>query len=313
MTGKFSYNESFTTKNVMKYFFLTVLLCLFLGVPLFAAEPFVIAVMDPLAKELACDCVAGFAQRDYKALADHLKKTGNPAFAEIELVFAGSLQAAIIKSSPKRVDMIIGKDSVVRHELQQAKMLATGIARLTDKKGEVTFTGLVVVAADDPTKSVADLKKHRLLLGPPDCDEKHAAAIKFFEKHGITVPKKPDIAGNCTEAGLAIIENESPQPIAAVVSDYALVLIEGCKTIEKGALRVLDKTEPVPFIGVFVTESVDQKTSESLCNALRAGVSKDSKLLETLESKNGFAPYSMETKNGWELLPVMKTEGDSKN
>jgi len=282
----------------MKHFLMTTLFCLLFVAPISAAGPFVIAVMDPLAKELACDCVAGFAQRDYKALADHLKKTGDPAFAEIELVFAGSLQAAINKSSQKRVDMIIGKDSVVRHELQQAKIPAIGIARLTDKEGEATFTGLVVTAADDPAKSVADLKNHRLVLGPPDCDEKHAAAIKLFEKHGISVPEKPDIANTCTEAGLAILENEEPQPMAAVVSDYALALIEGCKTIEKGALRVIDKTEPVPFIAAFVTEAVEQKTTEHLCYALRSGVKKDSKLLEALESKDGFKAYALNANFG---------------
>ena len=297
----------------MQRLLLTILLCLFPGVPLFAAETFVIAVMDPLAKELACDCVAGFAQRDYKALADHLKKTGDPAFAEVELVFAGSLQAAINKSSQKRVDMIIGKDSVVRYELQQAKMPAIGIARLTNKEGEATFTGLVVTAADDPAKSVADLKNHRLVLGPADCDEKHAAAIKLFEKHGISIPEKPDIANTCTEAGLAILENESPQPMVAVVSDYALALIEGCKTIEKGALRVIDKTEPVSFIAVFVPQSISATTFSTLFTTLKE--CKDSKLFYALESKDGFVSYyrSKEGEGGYEVLDVKETEGDSKN
>jgi len=82
------------SNNIMKHSLLTTLLCLFLGTSLFADKPLVMAVMDPLSKELACPCVDGFAQRDYKALADYLKKTGDPAFADIELVFAGSLSAA---------------------------------------------------------------------------------------------------------------------------------------------------------------------------------------------------------------------------
>ena len=303
-------------RNTMQRLLLTILLCLFPGVPL-SAETFVVAVMDPLAKELACACIDGFAQRDYKALAGHLKKTGDPAFAEIELVFAGSLQAAINRSSPKRVDMIIGKDSVVRHELQKAKMPALGIARLTDKEGEVTCTGLIVVAADDPAKSVADLKNHRLVLGPPEYEEKHVAAIQLFEKHGVSVPEKPEFTNNCTEAGFAILENESPQQMAAVVSDHAFILMEGCKTIEKGALRVIGKTEPVPLIGVFVTEALDRKTSERLCHALRAGAGKDSQLLEALESKDGFTAYALQGNfgdwSGWESLPIKETGSDSKN
>ena len=295
----------------MKKFLLILLFSLF-SPHTFAAETFVIAITDPLSKQLACDCVAGFAQRDYRALVDHLRIADPDRFGGIELVFAGSLQAAIEKSSEKRVDMIIGKDSVVRAELQQAKMPAWGIARLTNKDGEVTFTGLVVVAADDPAQSVADLKNHKLVLGPPDCDEKHAAAIKLFTRHGVTVPEKPEIAKNCTEAGYAILENESDQPVAAVVSDYALALIEGCQTIEKGALRVIDKSEPVPFIGVFVIGNVDStETMGVLSNALST---LNPKQLEALESKKGFVPYRTEPgKSPREWVPVKQAGGDSKN
>jgi ABC-type phosphate/phosphonate transport system substrate-binding protein len=290
---------------------LLILLLLLFHAQTFAAEPFVIAVMDPLAKELACDCVAGFAQRDYKALTDRLRIVDANRFSGMELVFASSLQAAIIKSSPKRVDMIIGKDSVVRHELQQAKIPAKAIARLTDQEGSTDFTGLVIVAADDPANSVADLKKHKLLLGPPDSDEKHAAAIKLFAEHGISIPEKPDTIDKCTEAGFAIIENESEQPIATVVSDYALVLIEGCQTIEKGALRVLDKTEPVPFISVFVTTTVDTETLETLYTVLST---LEPKQLKALESKDGFVPYrSDQDKAPWDLVAVEEPEGNSKN
>jgi len=303
----------------MKHLFLTALLVAVLGIKTIVAEPFVIAVMDPLAKELACACIDGFAQRDYKALANHLKKMDEARFGNVELVFAGSLPAALQKSSQKRVDMIIGKDSVVRDQLQKANIAATGIARLTDKKGSTNFTGLVIVAADDPAQSVADLKNHKLLLGPPDSTEKHAAAIKLFEKHGIAVPEKPETIGKCTEAGFAILENESEQPIAAVVSDYALALIVGCDLIEKGALRVIDKTEDVPFIGVFVPASVDKQVVEKLYTALLA-CKRDSKLLVALESKEGFVPYRTSdnangdnVKDAWEEFPVKKAEGNSKN
>ena len=304
---------------MIKRLLLAALLGLFLSMPLFAAKPFVIAVADPLAKELACDCIAGFAQRNYRALATHLKQTGNPAFADIELIIAGSLPAAIRKSSQQRVDMVIGIDSVVRAELQKAKMPATAIAWLTNKQGEITFTGLVVVAADDPAKSIADLKQHRILLGPPEYDERYAAAIKLFAKHGITVhdsasaSEGTNIVPRCSEAAFTILENESPQPIAAVISDYNLLLLEGCKTIETGALRVLGKTEPVPFISVFVTETADPRTTATLSQALRVLAPRDARLLAALESKEGFVPYRKEARNGWEVFPVTKDEGDSKN
>jgi len=298
----------------MKHIFLTTLLFVILGVKTIAAEPFVIAVMDPLAKELACACIDGFAQRDYKALANHLKKTDEALFGKVELVFAGSLPAAIQRSSAKRVDMVIGKDSVVRDQLQKAKMPATGIARLTDKQGSINFTGLVIVTADDPAKTIADLKNHRILLGPADSDEQHAAAIKLFQKHGVTLPEKPEIISRRYEAGFMVIENESEQPIAAAISDYVLALLEGCGFIEKGALRVVDKTEEVPFVAVFVTESVDRRVMGELYTALLA-CRLDAKLLEVLESKDGFVPYRKtdNVRDVWESFPVEKAEGDSKN
>jgi hypothetical protein len=37
-------------------------------------EPILLVVMDPLAKELACACVKGYAQRDYRKLAVRLEK-----------------------------------------------------------------------------------------------------------------------------------------------------------------------------------------------------------------------------------------------
>ena len=35
-------------------------------------EPIMLIVMDPLAKEMACACVKGYAQRDYRKLAARL-------------------------------------------------------------------------------------------------------------------------------------------------------------------------------------------------------------------------------------------------
>jgi ABC-type phosphate/phosphonate transport system substrate-binding protein len=300
----------------MKHFLLTATLVAILGMRSIAAEPFIIAVMDPLAEELACACIDGFAQRNYKALADHLKKTGTPAFEKVELVFAGSLPAAITKSTPKRVDMIIGKDSVVRAELQAAKMPATAIARLTNKEGSTDFTGLVIVAADDPATSIADLKDHRLLFGPPESKEKHIAGILLFSKHGVNTSKLPETVDRCSEAGFMILENESDKKIAAVISDYALALLEGCETIEKGALRVIDKTEPVPFIAVFVAgkpDPFDEDIFDILYRSLLA-CKTDDKLLKALETKDGFVPYiSGKGASTWEPLPVAQEAGDTKN
>ena len=41
-------------------------------------EPITLVVMDPLAKELACACVKGYGQRDYRKLAAQLEKAIRP-------------------------------------------------------------------------------------------------------------------------------------------------------------------------------------------------------------------------------------------
>ncbi len=299
--------------NTMKHFAI-VLSFAFLLLPttLRAAEPaktpLVLAVLDPLAIDLACDCVQGFAQRDYRVLAAFLKEQLE---RPVELVFAGSVPAALAKSSQNRLDILIGKDSEVCYGFREKQLTGKRIAYLTNKNGKTTFTGLIAVASDDTAKTVADLKKHRVVFGPVACDEKYAAAIRLLEKEGIDVPKKPQTAESCTIAALEIVDNESETPVAAVISDYALTLIEGCKTIEKGALRILGKTEPVPFVGVFLADSVDTKTVEALRAALKE-FGQDAKRLEKLETKNGFEfVQSEDGKTPWQAVPVAEKTTDS--
>ncbi|MBC8875638.1 MAG: hypothetical protein H8E44_39935, partial [Planctomycetes bacterium] len=70
--------------------------------------PLRIVIMDPLAKQLACDCVAGYAQRDYGRLA---------AILEVELERPVQLAYGEALASPQiggveTVDLVIGKFSV---------------------------------------------------------------------------------------------------------------------------------------------------------------------------------------------------------
>jgi hypothetical protein len=80
-------------------------------------------------------------------------------------------------------------------------------------------------------------------------------------------------------------------------------------------LRDIGKTEEVPFIGVFVTDSVDEQLSRTFHLALPfialLGCKENPKLLEALETKEGFTlDYKTD---GWEFFPIEKAEGDSKN
>jgi outer membrane protein assembly factor BamB len=73
----------------------------------------------------------------------------------------------------------------------------------------------------------------------------------------------------------------------AVIPGYALPLLEGCGTMQPGTLKVIAKTEAVPFITVFVSDAMPPSTRQKLLACLMA-VNKDAKLLKALESRDGF-------------------------
>ncbi len=69
-----------------------------------------IVVMDPLAAPLACDCVKGYANRQYQRLAEWLDESLD---TKSTVLFADSLAALKEKDSTLNCDLVIGKFSVV--------------------------------------------------------------------------------------------------------------------------------------------------------------------------------------------------------
>lgn len=243
-------------------------------------EPLRIVVMDPLSARLACDCVGGYAQRRYDRLGDSLAKTlGRP----VTLAYAETLRspAARVKDG---VDLVIGKFSVVRYDAGRIALPVRPIAMLTDKEGNVTQTGLFVVRAADRAKGLTDLAGRKVLFGPADSDETRAAALATLDAFGQPVAGKPDVSPDSKTAALAVVRKSAA---AAVISSYALPLLEGCGDIDKGTLRVVERTDPVPFIGVFATDRLDAKAAAAVLDALLAA-GKDKDLLKAMESADGF-------------------------
>jgi hypothetical protein len=108
--------------------------------------PLRIVVMDPLADQLACDCVEGYAQRKYSKLGTFLEKQLQ---RPVEIVYGENL-ADILKHNPVRIDLIIGKRSVVLTDTVETKTVIRPIAMLTDKNGSTDLTGLFVVRQGRP-------------------------------------------------------------------------------------------------------------------------------------------------------------------
>lgn len=240
-------------------------------------------VMDPLALPLACDCVKGYAQRDYSAFAKYLSEKTGQTF---EVVFADSLSNALEKSGGA-ADLIVGKESVIQADARELKKSLRPLAKLTDLKDAVTQTGLLVVRSDDAAKSVKDLQGYRIVFGPSECEEKSEAICKLLKSQGIAVPEQKEVASSCSEAVSQMMDCPATERIAAVVSSYATPLLEGCGKVAKGDLRIVGETAAVPFITLFATPSIDAASEETLRAALEE-TEWNAQLLVKLESVSGF-------------------------
>jgi ABC-type phosphate/phosphonate transport system substrate-binding protein len=132
------------------------------------ARPLQLVVMDPLSKDLACACVKGYAQRNYKVLAAHLQ---NQTGQEVQVVHGETLADAL-KHSGGKADIIVGKTSVIQSEAKKNALDLDLVASLTGKDGSPFQRGLLVVRKDSPARKLADLRGARFLFGPEDCEEK---------------------------------------------------------------------------------------------------------------------------------------------
>ncbi len=253
---------------------------------------FTLVVMDPLAKELACDCVQGYAQRNYHKLGAYLEKSLG---CKVNVVFGQALETALNKEESGNVaHLIVGKHSVVEHDALACNVATEPIVRLTGQDGTIDQTGLFVVLNDDPAKTVADLKGYRIFFGPEECDEKSAAPMELLKEAGVAIPAKVETCEACSDSAVKLLElakDKKPAEVraAAVISSYAAPLLEGCGTVKKGDLRIIGESKPVPFVTAFVTDKVTPAQRKQVEEALLA-VGDDAALLTALETKSGFVP-----------------------
>ena len=225
-----------------------------------------VVVMDPLAAPLSCPCVEGYAQRQYEALSEYLQQQ---LHVSVEVVFGDALSTALRERSVAQAGLIIGKDSVVQADAAKAGLALERVARLTDKRGVTTQRGLFVVRSDDPAQSLTDLAGYRMMLGPEDCDEKHAAARRLLAAAGINLPPELiEVSPACSDGACKLVDGGPDVRGAAVISSYAQPLLEGCGTIQAGDLRVVAETEPVAFISAFVAGPVDRELRAQIQQAL---------------------------------------------
>src|SRR2546425_2493078 len=91
-------------------------------------EPVILVVMDPLAKELACACVKGHGQRDYRKLAARLETALKQ---RVSIEFSDDLRESMVGVSPAREVIIVGDQSLVAHGAKKAGLPCHPVCELT--------------------------------------------------------------------------------------------------------------------------------------------------------------------------------------
>jgi ABC-type phosphate/phosphonate transport system substrate-binding protein len=72
-----------------------------------------------------------------------------------------------------------------------------------------------------------------------------------------------------------------------VISSSLKPVLEGCGTVQKGDLRVVGETEPVPFIGAFLNDELSADVKKQV-QAELLNVLEDVELCLKIESRRGF-------------------------
>ena len=246
-----------------------------------------IIVTDPLALPLACACVQGYAQRKYEKLADYM---GMKLKKSIRVVWSDSISIAKKEYGLGNKTIFIGKDSVVRYDTNALKLDIVPLAQLTDSRGAVNQHGLFLVRKENQATSLLDLEGYQVLWGPEKTEEKRKLPMAKLKELEIETTDG-QTCESCSVAALKLMEYATDSKVAGVISSYAERLLEGCGTIEKGALRVVGKSDEVPFISVFAAGKFAEEERNSIVACLlESRGSKD--LLTSLESKDGFVRYN---------------------
>lgn len=257
-------------------------------------EPIMLVVMDPLAKELACACVKGYGQRDYRKLAARLEKAVKQ---RVSVEFSDDLIETMKGVSPGREVIVVGDQSLVAYGAKQAGLNCHPVCELTGTDGSTTLTASVVVRSDDSAKELKDVIGRTVFFGLSDADEKQAAAVAVLRAAGVELPARLETRGSYSDAALDMLDSPLSPPPVAVLPSYALPLLVGCGSVKPGNLRVIGKTQPVPFITVFVADAVPAEKQEKILKTL-LDIKSDSKLRKAMESRDGFKPVKAENPGG---------------
>lgn len=261
-------------------------------------EPLRIAVTDPLCAQLAPEWLRGHAKRSYTLFGRSLgERLGRP----VEILYDDD-PGRILPSQHGWIDVVIGKTSAVQAAAAEASVPLRPIARLTDEAGGSEVRGVFVVRMKSPAQAVGDLEDHRILFGPRQDEELHAAALTLLAENGVAPIPPLQIEPNCVKALTAVVRGNAD---AAVIPSYALPLLDGFEGVEQGTLRVLGSTPTEPLVQAFATSRLSPTAARTVADAMLS-ISNDSQLLAAMASKSGFVELTKEAPPAATSAPAMK-------
>ena len=148
-------------------------------------ESVLLVVMDPLAKELACACVKGYGQRDYRKIATRLEKALKQ---RVSIEFSDDLAESMAGVTPGREVVVVGDQSLVADGAKKARLKCHSVCELTDPDGSTTLTASFLARSDDPAKELKDIAGRKVFIGLAAADEKHAATLAALRAVGLEPP-----------------------------------------------------------------------------------------------------------------------------
>ncbi|MGC3960508.1 MAG: PQQ-binding-like beta-propeller repeat protein [Verrucomicrobiota bacterium] len=249
------------------------------------APPILLVVMDPLAKELACACVKGYGQRDYRKLATHL---GAALQQRVAVEFSDDLAESLKLASPEQEMLVVGERSFVANSAQRATQTFLPVCELTDVEGRSTFVGTFVAQAKDTAADLKDIAGRQIIFGLADTEANRAAATTTLRAAGWASPKL-EKRSVYSDAALDVLDSHSSPPPVAIIPGYGVRLLEGCGSITPGDLKIIGTTAPQPFITVFLATRISAEKKQKIITTLLE-IKTNAPLLEAMESRDGFKP-----------------------
>lgn len=262
------------------------------------AAPLVLklGVNDIYCTQTACECISEIATRSYDGVLAELAKNHGITLKLTYFMEVMDLDKAI---QAKQFDGVICKPWTALRFSKEAGPHFKRVADILDPENSATMTGLILVPATSPIRTLAALAGKRIAFGQPDSYEKYHAPLRLLASQGIR-PGSGSYRSSCGENLDLLMDGKVD---GAVVSSYALTASCAVDFAKPEDFRTVAKTGEMPLTSLLVDlNKVSPAAAMRLQRALLA-VSGD-KVPADLTGKGFVAPVSWQpAKAGAEITP----------